>query len=84
LFCEEQRIAEITLLTESSFSLAHTPKAVQQRIGVGSTKFYALLKSGQLKARKIGRRTVILDSDLCEFLGALPVALTIASAGKGA
>jgi hypothetical protein len=30
------------------------------------------MKTGQLKARKCGKRTVILESDLSAFLKALP------------
>ena len=36
--------------------------------GIGRTTIYSLLASGELKARKIGKRTVILKDDLTEFL----------------
>lgn len=39
---------------------------------IGRTKIYAAVKDGKLKARKYGRRTVILASDLQMFLENLP------------
>ncbi|MBL8579540.1 MAG: helix-turn-helix domain-containing protein [Mesorhizobium sp.] len=42
--------------------------------GIGRTKLYSYIKAKQLKARKAGRRTVILAADLEAFLSALPVA----------
>ena len=41
--------------------------------GIGRTKIYESIESGRLKARKIGKRTIILRSDLQEFLQSLPV-----------
>ena len=41
--------------------------------GVGRTKIYEAIAMGSLKARKIGKRTIILRTDLHEFLQALPV-----------
>ena len=32
--------------------------------GLGRTKLYQLINNGELKARKIGKRTVILKDDL--------------------
>lgn len=36
--------------------------------GLGRTKLYQLINSGELKARKIGRKTIILKDDLEAFL----------------
>ena len=41
--------------------------------GLGRTKVYEAIAEGQLKARKFGNRTIILRSDLQQFLAALPV-----------
>ncbi|WP_163265619.1 helix-turn-helix domain-containing protein [Chelativorans alearense] len=41
--------------------------------GIGRTKIFEAIKTGQLKARKFGRRTVILTEDLADFLKSLPV-----------
>jgi len=40
-------------------------------IGVGTTKLYQLINSGALRAHKIGKRTIILRSDLEDFLSNL-------------
>ncbi|MFN3699972.1 MAG: helix-turn-helix transcriptional regulator [Alphaproteobacteria bacterium] len=40
--------------------------------GLGRTKLYQLISSGKLKARKIGKRTIILQEDLQAFLANLP------------
>jgi excisionase family DNA binding protein len=37
------------------------------------TKFYQLLKENKIPARKCGRRTIVLRSDLEDFLRSLPV-----------
>jgi hypothetical protein len=39
---------------------------------VGRTMVFAEIKVGNLKARKIGRRTIILDEDLRRWLASLP------------
>ena len=41
-------------------------------IGAGRDAVYAAIRSGVLKARKFGRRTLILDEDLTAFLRSLP------------
>ncbi|MCB1681558.1 MAG: helix-turn-helix domain-containing protein [Alphaproteobacteria bacterium] len=40
--------------------------------GLGRTKIYQLINSGELKARKIGKRTFVLKGDLDAFLKNLP------------
>ncbi len=42
--------------------------------GIGRTKLYEAISNGRLKARKLGKRTVILRDDLRKFLQALPTA----------
>jgi excisionase family DNA binding protein len=41
--------------------------------GLGRTKIYEAISDGSLKARKCGKRTIILRADLQSFLSALPV-----------
>jgi excisionase family DNA binding protein len=40
--------------------------------GLGRDKLYALINSGQLPARKLGRRTLVIATDLHRFLESLP------------
>ncbi len=40
--------------------------------GIGRTTLYAALSSGALPARKLGRRIIILRSDLTDYLAGLP------------
>jgi excisionase family DNA binding protein len=42
--------------------------------GFGRTTLYNLIKKNNLKARKVGRRTIILVPDLEECLKSLPLA----------
>jgi excisionase family DNA binding protein len=42
--------------------------------GIGRTKLYEAISDGSLKARKYGKRTLILREDLRTFLSSLPVA----------
>ena len=39
--------------------------------GIGKTKLYEVINSGALRARKLGKRTIILKTDIEEFLGNL-------------
>ena len=40
--------------------------------GIGRSKLYEVISNGSLKARKLGKRTLILRDDLRQFLAALP------------
>lgn len=52
-------------------SIALSIEQAQEICGLGRTKLYELLKSGELPARKLGKRTLILRSDLEAFLSSL-------------
>lgn len=41
--------------------------------GIGRTSLYALFKSGELKPRKMGGRTLILVDELTDYVRSLPV-----------
>ena len=43
-----------------------------QVAGIGRSKIYEAIGEGSLKARKLGKRTIILRSELQRFLSALP------------
>ena len=46
--------------------------------GIGKTKLYEAINSGKLKARKAGKRTLILSDDLRDYLSSLPLMLRAA------
>jgi hypothetical protein len=52
--------------------------------GIGMTAMYAALARGDLKARKLGRRTIVLREDLRIFLDNLPPFRSEASGAKAA
>jgi excisionase family DNA binding protein len=49
-------------------NLALSIEEAQRISGIGKTKLYSLLKSGAIPAKKLGKKTLILRSDLCNFL----------------
>jgi excisionase family DNA binding protein len=51
---------------------AHTIPETCALTGIGRDTIYALIRSGKLTARKLGRRTLITDDDLRQFLTGLP------------
>lgn len=48
--------------------LALSIKEVSVATGIGRTKIYAAINSGALRARKHGKRTIVLKGDLESFL----------------
>jgi excisionase family DNA binding protein len=52
--------------------LAHSIAEACARSGIGRTAMYELINTGQLPARKRGRRTLILADDLQRWLELLP------------
>ena len=51
---------------------AYTAREAATKLCVGKNKFYRLIREGQLKARKIGARTVVTEEDLLAYLRSLP------------
>lgn len=47
------------------------PEAIEAA-PIGRTRLYAALRNGQLKAKKFGKRTLILSEDFQSFLKNLP------------
>jgi excisionase family DNA binding protein len=52
--------------------LAYSVEGAAAAARLGRTKIFEAIKAGRLRARKDGRRTVILKEDLTAFLRALP------------
>jgi excisionase family DNA binding protein len=63
-------------MTSSTFQ--HGPRAAHSiaetcaLTGLGRDSIYSAIRSGKLLARKLGRRTLITDDDLRQFLAGLP------------
>jgi hypothetical protein len=52
--------------------LAHTIEDAARLSTICRTSVYAAIKSGELKTRKHGKRTLVLDRDLRAWLEAMP------------
>jgi excisionase family DNA binding protein len=62
-------------MTEVQIPLGRAAFSVPEimvQIGLSRDKVYGLIREGKLKARKVGRRTLVTSTDLQEFLQALP------------
>jgi hypothetical protein len=57
---------------DASSPLALPINAAAIRAGVGRWTIYGVVNTGALKARKAGRRTIILETDLQAWLDSLP------------
>lgn len=64
--------AETNTTPASGAQRAYSIEEFCNRFAVGRTKVYEELKRGRLRARKIGRRTIIADDDAESWLGRLP------------
>lgn len=60
----------MTIIDKFTYSV---PEAVTMT-GISRSLLYVEIAAGRLRARKLGRRTVILREDLQAFLKALPTA----------
>ena len=58
-----------TLTTDRA---AYSVPEALAKLGIGRDKLYGLIREGRLPARKLGRRTLIVASDLEAFLQSLP------------
>ena len=64
-------------MDENSFELRKEGLSISEACafaGIGRTKLYQAITDGSLKARKCGKRTLILRDELRHFLASLPSA----------
>lgn len=54
--------------------LAHTLEDVAQHLTISVRHLRRLIRTGQLKARRIGSRVIVLNDDLQSYLRSLPSA----------
>lgn len=59
---------------QAIYTQAFTIPEAASQIGLSRSKIYLLIKGGELRARKAGRRTLVLASDLQRWLDSLPTA----------
>ena len=59
-------------MTNSAKGLALSLKDCIDETGIGLNALYDAIRKDLLKARKIGRRTIVLRADLEAYLNALP------------
>jgi excisionase family DNA binding protein len=63
-------IETVETIAREGFSIAEACAVA----GIGRTKLYQAIADGTLLARKFGKRTIILRTDLRAFLASLPAA----------
>lgn len=59
--------------TEADAPIAYDVVEAAKRAGVGRSKIFEEINAQRLKARKAGRRTLILHADLAAWAASLPV-----------
>jgi excisionase family DNA binding protein len=57
---------------ENASTTAFTIAQVMARVGLGRDSVYRAIREGQLPAKKFGKRTLIVGTDLEAFLKSLP------------
>lgn len=67
-----------SLSREGANLLAFSIEDACEYSSLGRTSFYKHLKLGQLPARKVGRRTIVLRDELEQALKAFPIAGRVA------
>ncbi|GLI94297.1 helix-turn-helix domain-containing protein [Methylocystis echinoides] len=56
--------------------ICFSPRTAAKALGIGVTTLYAEMKAGRIAARKIGRRTIIMRTEIERYLASLPSAST--------
>ena len=64
-------MAEIEIVRDA---LADSPIVAARRLGICRSQLYLELRAGRIRAKKLGRRTLIERSEQAKWLAALPVA----------
>jgi hypothetical protein len=68
----------------SDLPIALSVAQASEESQAGATKLYEEMRAGRLKAKKVGRKTVILATDLLAWMAALPSYVPNAVAGTHA
>jgi len=67
-------VQEVTVTVNITDRLAFDVDQLDAVCGLGRTRAFEEIQTGRLKARKAGRRTLVLREDLEDWLRALPEA----------
>ena len=68
---EHQKIAERER-QRRVWQRAMSVRGFCESVGIGRTRFYQEVKTGRLRVRKVGRRTIVTSDDADEWLSNLP------------
>ncbi len=68
----------------NSDRVCFSPAEAAKALGIGRTTLFALLGRGDIKARKLGARTLIAASELDRYVASLPEARFHSHAGQEA
>ena len=66
------RLAGLSASPNSGGCLAYGVESAAKLLGVGRTTVFELIRTGKLKAVKLGGRTLIPDAALRDFVASLP------------
>lgn len=66
---------------QGALPAAWTVESFAEQSGLGRTRIFEAIANGELRARKAGRRTVILNPDGVAYLESLPAAVLGARKG---
>jgi excisionase family DNA binding protein len=69
-----RRSDRLTGTYAASQRLAYSPSGGAQVLGISRSKIYELIAAGELKALKLGSRTLVLHSELVRFITELDAA----------
>ncbi|MFC9761379.1 helix-turn-helix domain-containing protein [Rhodococcus jostii] len=58
----------MTEMVATQLPRLHKLPAAQERIGIGRSKLFDLIKSGELRSVKIGKTRLISESAIVEFI----------------
>jgi hypothetical protein len=89
MFRHKKRIVHMNISTgshsdmENYEAVALSIRAASKVSGIGRTSLYAAIKAGKLVARKCGKRTIILQSDLITWLNSLPTSVAPSDSSGG-
>jgi excisionase family DNA binding protein len=61
----------VAVTQESPGKKLHPVDTVVERLGIGRTQVFALMASGEIRSVKIGKRRLVSEAALCEFIDRL-------------